>query len=123
MTYNWIMDAKPITVVETPSFLKLSGAIWEDDERAELVDYIARNPESGDVIPGTGGVRKLRWSRAGSGKRGGARVIYFYYHADAPIYLLLAYAKAARTDMTPDQKRQVSELTAILKKHHAVKGD
>jgi len=50
-------------------------------------------------------------------------VIYFYYHADAPIYLLLAYAKAARTDMTPDQKRQVSELTAILKKHHAVKGD
>ena len=116
------MDSKPITVVETASFLKLSGAIWDDGERAELVDYIARNPESGDVIPATGGVRKLRWSRAGSGKRGGARVIYFYYHADAPIYLLLAYAKAARTDMTPEQKRQVSDLTAILKKHHAVKG-
>ena len=123
MTYSDYMDVKPITVIETQAFLKLSGAIWDDEERSELVDYIARNPESGDVIPGTGGVRKLRWSRAGSGKRGGARVIYFYYHADAPIYLLLAYAKAARSDMTPDQKRQVSDLTAILKKHHAVKGD
>lgn len=117
------MDPKPIAVVETPSFLKLAGGIWDDEERAELVDYIARNPESGDVIPATGGVRKLRWSRAGTGKRGGARVIYFYYHADAPIYLLLAYAKAMRADMTQDQKRQVADLTAILKKHHAVKGD
>jgi len=123
LTYNRSMESKPITVVETASFLKLSSAIWDDDERAELVDYIARNPESGDVIPATGGVRKLRWSRAGSGKRGGTRVIYFYYHADAPIYLLLAYGKAARTDMTPDQKRQVSALTVILKKHHVIKGD
>jgi hypothetical protein len=123
LTYSGVVDVKPITVVETPLFLKLAGVIWDDDERAELVDYVARNPESGDVIPGTGGVRKLRWSRSGSGKRGGARVIYFYYHADAPIYLLLAYAKAARADMTPDQKRQVSELTAILKTHHRVPGD
>lgn len=109
------MDTKPITIVETPAFLNLAGAIWTDAERAELIDYVARNPESGDVIPGTGGVRKLRWARAGTGKRGGARVIYFYYHTDAPIYMLLAYAKAASVDMTPDQKRQVTKLTAMLK--------
>jgi acetolactate synthase regulatory subunit len=50
-------------------------------------------------------------------------VIYFYYHANVPIYMLLAYAKAASIDMTQDQKRQVTKLTAALKKHHAVKGD
>ena len=116
------METKPVSVVETASFLKLSEAIWSDDERMELVDYVARNPESGDIIPGTGGVRKLRWARAGSGKRGGARVIYFYHHADAPIFLLLAYAKAQATDMTPDQKRAVSALTAELKKRYPSKG-
>lgn len=117
------METKPITIVETPAFLNLARALWTNEERAELIDYVARNPESGDVIPATGGVRKLRWARAGGGKRGGARVIYFYYHANAPIYMLLAYAKAASVDMTQDQKRQVTKLTAALKDHHAAKGD
>ncbi|ABM59831.1 type II toxin-antitoxin system RelE/ParE family toxin [Verminephrobacter eiseniae] len=117
------METKPITIVEIPAFLTAAGAIWTDEERAELIDYVARNPESGNVIPGTGGVRKLRWGRAGIGKRGGARVIYFYYRTDAPIYMLSAYAKAANVDLTPDQKKQVTKLTAILKEHHAVKGD
>jgi len=117
------MEAKPITVVETPAFLSMAGAIWTSEERAELIDFVARNPESGVVIPGTGGVRKLRWSRTGTGKRGGARAIYFYYHLDAPIYMLLAYAKAANADMTPDQKRHVMKLTVILKRLHAVKGN
>ncbi|MGI6247757.1 MAG: addiction module toxin RelE [Pseudochelatococcus sp.] len=63
------MEVKLITVVETHAFLKLAATIWSDDERAELVDYVAaRNPESGDLIPGMGGVRKLRWSRPGGGK-------------------------------------------------------
>ncbi|SFU31023.1 hypothetical protein SAMN05216339_101276 [Nitrosomonas eutropha] len=53
------METKPITIVETPAFLHLAEGIWADDERAKLIDYVARNPESGVVIPGTGGVRKL----------------------------------------------------------------
>lgn len=117
------MKVRPITVVELPSFLNLSRLVWTDGERAELIDYVARNPESGDLIPGTGGVRKLRWSRAGIGKRGGARVVYFYCHADAPIYMLLAYAKAVSTDLTLDQKQQVRKLTVLLKERHSVKGD
>lgn len=119
------MDVRPVTVtvIETATFLRQSDAIWDAEERSNLVDYIARNPLSGDVIPATGGVRKLRWSRAGSGKRGGARVVYFYYHAGAPIYLLLAYAKASREDMTVEEKRQVAELTLKLKKYHALKVD
>jgi len=112
------MQTKPVTVVETPVFLRHAENIWDEADRLALVDFIARNPESGDAIPGTGGVRKIRWSRPGSGKRGGARVIYFYHHADAPLYLLLAYAKAKREDMTPDEKKAVAALAAILKQQH-----
>lgn len=116
------MQTKPVTVAETPSFLRQAEAIWDEAERAAFVDHIARNPEGGDLIPGTGGVRKVRWGRSGSGKRGGARVIYFYYHADAPLYLLLAYAKASRTDMTPDEKRAAAALVAIIKQQHPSEG-
>src|SRR5690625_4810921 len=123
MTYNLMVKLKPITVVELPPFLKMAQEIWTDDERSGLVDYVARNPESGDIIPGTGGVRKVRWGRAGIGKRGGARVIYFFHRADVPIYLLLAYAKAVSTDLGPKQKQQVRKLTMSLKEQHGVKGD
>jgi len=107
-----------LTVVETTIFLRQAEKIWSEEERAALVDHIARNPEIGDVIPDTGGVRKMRWGRAGSGKRGGARVVYFYHHADAPLYLLLAYAKAQREDMTQDEKRAASAFVAALKQQH-----
>lgn len=79
------------------------------------MDFIAANPEAGDVIPGTGGVRKVRWARAGTGKRGGARVIYFYHDAGRPLYLLMVYAKARRENLTPDEKRAVGKLAAIIK--------
>ena len=81
-----------------------------------FVNFIAANPEAGDVIPETGGVRKVRWSRSGTGKRGGARVIYFYHSGSRPLYLLLVYAKARREDLTPDEKRLVRKLAAMLKR-------
>ena len=77
--------------------------------------FIAANPEVGDVIPDTGGVRKVRWARAGSGKRGGTRVIYFYHDANRPLYLLLVYAKARQENLSSDEKRDVRKLVAILK--------
>ena len=79
------------------------------------MNFIARAPGAGDVIPDTGGVRKLRWGRTGSGKRGGVRIIYFYHNADNPLYLLMIYAKARREDLTPEEKRTVRMLAAILK--------
>jgi len=83
-----------------------------------LIDHVARNPEDGVIVAGTGGVRKMRWGRAGGGKRGGAGVVYFYHHADAPLYLLLAYAKAKAEDMTADEKRAAKAITAVLKARH-----
>ena len=60
-------------------------------------------------------MRKVRWSRAGTGKRGGVRVIYFYYDANRPLYLLMVYAKAWQENLSPEEKRNVRELTALLK--------
>ena len=108
----------PITVAETLPFLRQAAGLWSEEERHAFVDYIAANPEAGDVIPDTGGVRKVRWSRAGMGKRGGARVIYFYHDDTMPLSLLLVYAKAQRENLTPDQKRQVRALVSGLKQAH-----
>ncbi len=80
-----------------------------------MIDFLAENPLAGVEIPGTGGVRKVRFAASGRGKRGGARVIYYYLDDTMPLYALLAYAKNARTDMTPDEKRTVSTLAATLK--------
>jgi hypothetical protein len=113
---------KPITVAETPLFIRQAKDFWSDDERAEFVDFVASNPEAGDVIPDTGGVRKVRWGRQGSGKRGGVRVIYFFYNENAPIYLLMVYAKAEREDLSPEGKRAVKKLTAELKEQLRAKG-
>ncbi len=109
------MSRKLITVAETPLFARQADDVWDNDERAEFVNFIAGNPEAGDVIPETGGVRKVRWGRSGGGKRGGVRVIYYYRDASLPVYLLLVYAKARREDLTPEEKRMVRKLATILK--------
>ena len=89
--------------------------VWDDAEREAFVNFIAGDPEAGDIIPETGGVRKIRWSRAGTGKRGGTRVIYFYHDANRPLYLLMVYAKSRRENLTPDEKCAVRKLAATLK--------
>ena len=109
------MQRKLLTVVETQLFVRQAEAVWDEPAREAFVDFIAANPEAGDLIPETGGVRKVRWARAGTGKRGGARVIYFHHAADRPRYLLMVYAKARRENLTADEKHAVRKLAAILK--------
>ncbi len=110
------MWTRLLTVVELTTFLRAAAKVWGDDERAEFVDFVAANPEAGDVIPETGGLRKVRWGRQGTGKRGGVRVIYYYYDMGSPLYLITVYAKAAREDLTPDEKRTLTALAAELKR-------
>lgn len=95
------------TVIETPTFQKQAEKIWSEAERLEFIDWIAANPTAGDVIPGADGARKVRWSRAGSGKSGGARVIYFNLTEDEVVLLVAMYAKAGRTNMSPAEIRKV----------------
>ena len=103
------------TVVETPTFTRQTRKLFTEDERHELIDLLATNPLAGDVMPGTGGVRKLRFRTAGSGKRGGGRVVYYFLDEEAPVYALLAYSKSDRTDLTSDERRSVAALTTTLK--------
>jgi hypothetical protein len=116
------MSGCAISVVELPLFLRQAASVWSETERSAFVDFIARNPEVGDLIPDTGGVRKVRWGRQGSGKRGGARVVYFYHDRQMPVFLLLVYAKAQREDMTADEKRQVRGLATSLRQAYGRKG-
>ena len=95
--------------------MRRAKEVWAAEEHDAFVEFIARNPEAGDVIPETGGVRKIRWDRVGSGKRGGARVIYFYQDDRRPLYLLLVYAKGRQENLTPDEKKTVRKLAALLK--------
>ena len=102
-------------MAETPTFSRQADKLFSETERRELIDFLAENPMAGDEIPGTGGVRKLRFGALGRGKQGGARVIYFYGGEDMPVYALLAYAKSAKTDLKPHERRTVSALVAAIK--------
>jgi hypothetical protein len=104
-----------MTLAETPLFIQQAAQLWSDAEREEFVTFIACNPTAGNIIRGTGGVRKVRWSGSSSGKRGGVRVIYYYQRSDRPLYLLMVYAKARQESLTPEQKRAIRKLAAILK--------
>ncbi len=112
---HWVILLGMHTVAETPTFTRQADKLFNEDERRELIDYLAENPLAGNEIPGTGGVRKLRFGASGRGKRGGSRVIYFYSGDRMPIYALLAYAKSAKSDLNQTERRAVAAIVATLK--------
>lgn len=81
------------TVAETPIFQRYAAEVWSEAERIGFINFIAAYPEAGDLIRGSGGCRKVRWSTSGQGKSGGARVIYFNAN-DGTVWLLIVYKKA-----------------------------
>ena len=87
------------TCAETPTFVADADKLWTEDERLEFFAWLSANPEAGDVIRESGGCRKVRWSRAGTGKSGGVRVIYFTRLSAGEIWLLVIYAKALRASI------------------------
>jgi hypothetical protein len=100
--------------VETPEFLSATRKLMTDSERSALADFLALHPTAGDLIKETGGVRKVRWRLEGRGKRGGARVIYFYHDADMPLFALTAYARNQRADLTAGDRRDFRIFTRQL---------
>ena len=101
-------------VAETQMYLSHAEKLMSEDEREAVVDLLAASPEVGDLIPGAGGLRKVRVPLAGRGKRGGARVIYYVYDRTLPIYLLLAYAKNERDDLSGEQKAVLRRLVETI---------
>jgi hypothetical protein len=117
MAYSLSVSSNPpMAVAETPLFVRQAANVWDDIEREAFIDFIARNPRAGDIIPDTGGIRKVRWGRGGQGKRGGARVIYFYHDSTRPLYLLMVYAKARREDLNAQEKQVVRDAVAVIKR-------
>lgn len=110
-----------ITVVETPLFLKKASSIFNEEERATLIAFVAANPEAGSVIPEAGGIRKLRWAAKGKGKSGGARVIYYFHNERLPVFMLSAYAKAEKSDLTKAERNELKKLVPQLVRAYATR--
>ena len=101
--------------VETEEFLADVEGVLSEDEHDHLILYIALHPEAGDVIPETGGLRKLRWSAKGRGKRGGSRVIYYFHDIHVPVFLMAIFAKNVQTDLSTRQRKALARQLRGLK--------
>ncbi len=99
-------DASEITVLQLPKFKAEAAELIGVDGIEAVAVYLADHPDAGEVIPGAGGARKLRWAAKGKGKRGGARIIYVYVVIAARVYLLRCYSKNVRTDLTADERKK-----------------
>lgn len=103
--------------IETPIFTKLINELLPDDSYRLLQDDLAKNPQAGDLIPAGGGIRKLRFALPCKGKRGGARLIYYWQNSKDKTYMLLAYAKAKKESLEPEQVAILRALVKELERH------
>ena len=103
--------------IETPTFTKSITGLLTDNEYRLLQNELLQNPEAGDIIPGGGGVRKIRFAVQGRGKRGGARLIYYWQKSKDRVFMLIAYTKAKQTDLDPEQAAFFKMLVKELERH------
>ena len=103
------------TVVETPTFIRRAAKLLTEEEHDELIAFLAANPETGDVIEGTAGVRKVRFATGGRGKRGATRVMYYVVDEAMPLYALLIYGKNEQDNLTPEQVKAVRAFAEAIK--------
>lgn len=102
------------TIIELPEFIRKSQGLFADEERLSLINYLATHPQTGDLIQGAGGIRKLRWAIKGKGKSGGARVIYYYYNESMPLFLLTAFGKNEKANISPAERNELAKLIDLL---------
>jgi hypothetical protein len=111
---HWITIHLMLTIAELPEFIRRADKLLLESERLDVIRYLADHPKTGDLMEGTGGVRKLRWGRGGQGKSGGVRVIY-YFHDDAmPLYLLTLFAKSDQANLSQAQRNELAGLVKLL---------
>lgn len=108
----------PMTIQETPKFAQEADRLLGEVAHAQLITFLGLNPTAGVVVPATGGIRKLRWAVPGRGKRGGARVIYYFLDESAPLLALEIYVKSTKEDLNEAQKKQLRKVAAAYAKKH-----
>jgi hypothetical protein len=101
---------RPVSVIELAGFRRRAGELLTPAEQDAVIDLLAYEPTCGDIISGTGGLRKIRVGRGGMGKRGGARIIYFFHDAKVPVLLVAIYAKNEKGDLTAAEKKEFAGL-------------
>jgi len=104
------------TIAETPEFLRKIRKLIGDADRQALIAYLAEHPKAGDIMRGTGGIRKLRWARDGSGKSSGVRVIYYFHNERIPLYLLTIFGKNEKANLSQAERNELAQLVALLTK-------
>lgn len=102
------------TIAELPEYIRCAEKLLSPSERSDVVSYLAAHPKAGDLMEGTGGVRKLRWGRGSQGKSGGVRVIYYVHSEAMPLYLLTLFAKNERANLSKAERNELSELVELL---------
>ena len=100
------MLRRPVSVIELPGYRRRADELLSSGEQDATIDLIAYEPTCGDLIPGTGGLRKVRVGRAGSGKRGGARVIYYFYNTDFPVLVMALDAKSEKANLSAREQKE-----------------
>jgi len=100
--------------IETPTFTRLVACLLTDDEYARVQNELSENPERGDIIKGSGGIRKLRHGLPGRGKSGGVRIIYYWLREDGQIYMLLIYPKSKKDNLTDNETALLRDLVKEL---------
>ena len=115
MPHTSLVSIPMLTVVETSAFVRRAQKLLSTEEHEDLLFFLALHPQSGDEIPGTGGVRKVRYAARGKGKSGGVRVIYYFFDEENPLYAIFLYGKNEQANLTPAQKQVVAALAATLK--------
>lgn len=103
-----------LTVAELPEFIRAADKLLMDAERLDIIRYLAEHPKTGDLMEGTGGVRKLRWGRGGKGKSGGVRVIYYFHDDEMPLYLLALFAKSDQANLSKAERNELAGLVKLL---------
>ena len=103
-----------LTIAELPEYIRRAEALLGASERQAVINHLAAHPRAGELMQGTGGIRKLRWGRGGKGKSGGVRVVYYLHSEAMPLYLLTLFAKNEQANLSKAERNALSELVDIL---------
>lgn len=109
-----MVDKRLHTVVETPEFQRRAKGNFSAKGLSDFIDHIAANPDAGDLMPRTGGARKVRWATGNKGKSGGVRVITFYTGADIPVFLPNVFGKGEKTNLSKAERNDLRKVLRLI---------